>query len=147
MGRRLLWKLLWPQNPSPITGRSHLGEAKPLLTWLFLKISLFNLWKLVKQAFQGRNALYLEFVERLSSQSSQYALDKKMVHDKLGEAFAVQVCNSLVLKLCLFILQSFKNSRLFILFFSLQAALSTDRNFFDFFHLSPLKVSFPVVLL
>ena len=51
------------------------------------------------------------------------------------------------LKLCLFVLQSFKNSRLFIFFFSLQAALSTDRNFFDFFHLSPLKVSFPVVLL
>ncbi|XP_066022142.1 intermembrane lipid transfer protein VPS13C isoform X9 [Pocillopora verrucosa] len=43
-------------------------------------------------------------------ESSQYALDKQMVHGKLGEAFAVQ------------------------------AALSTDRNFFDFFHLSPLKI-------
>ncbi|XP_022794312.1 vacuolar protein sorting-associated protein 13A-like [Stylophora pistillata] len=45
-----------------------------------------------------------------SQEASQYALDKKRVHDKLGEAFAVQ------------------------------AALSTDRNFFDFFHLSPLKI-------
>ncbi|KAL9987728.1 hypothetical protein ACROYT_G002079 [Oculina patagonica] len=45
-----------------------------------------------------------------SQEASQYSLDQKRVHDKLGEAFAVQ------------------------------AALSDNRNFFDYFHLSPLKI-------
>ena len=84
--------------------QSNHRKKSPRGSGLFSKISLLHLWKLVKKASQGRNAVYLELVERLFSQSSQYALDKKMVHDKLGEAFAVQVCNSLVLKLCLFIL-------------------------------------------
>jgi len=45
-----------------------------------------------------------------SQEASQYSLDKQLVHNKLGEAFAEQ------------------------------AALSDGRNFFDYFHLSPLKV-------
>ncbi|XP_068741113.1 intermembrane lipid transfer protein VPS13A-like [Montipora capricornis] len=45
-----------------------------------------------------------------SQEAIEYSLDKQRVHDSLGDAFAVQ------------------------------AALSDGRNFFDYFHLSPLKV-------
>ena len=76
----------------------------------------------------------------LFPQATQYSLDKQRVHDKLGEAFAVQVCDTMYYVEMNFLESSFN---VHVCSPMLQAALSDKRNFFDYFHLSPLKVRSP----